>query len=336
MRRVTFEHLIKELSNQPYQSQYDHILSLIEKGRIKPVLASGKNGRKPALYREYWILETDEERQRKAERWKAFKEELEYGLSPSIQIDYYRAHPDIYEAERPWVLMMDRYLKEKREKLHLTESMNERSFEIWGREKFLKEEQGKRVCRHMGISLEMLNLYETTEPLAYYSHTKSVPQNLLIIENKDTFYTMRRHLLGGGKTILGLETGTLIYGAGKQILRSFFDFSLCMEPYVNYAENKIYYFGDLDYEGIGIYEDLCQRFRNEREIIPFKEAYLAMMDKVEADYPLEGLPDTKEKQRQSDGVEFYKWFDVENRERMKVILESGKYIPQEILTTGEL
>lgn len=83
--------------------------------------------------------------------------------------------------------MMDRYLKENREKLYLTESMNERSFVIWGREKFLKEEQGKKVCRHMGISLEILNLYETSEPLAYYSHTKSVPQNLLIIENKDTF-----------------------------------------------------------------------------------------------------------------------------------------------------
>lgn len=59
---------------------------------------------------------------------------------------------------------------------------------------------------------------------------------------------MRRHLLGGGKTILGLETGTLIYGAGKQILRSFFDFSLCMEPYINCTGNQIYYFGGLDYE----------------------------------------------------------------------------------------
>ena len=50
---------------------------------------------------------------------------------------------EVYEAERSWVLMMDRYLKNCREKLRTEESMNEGDFEIWGREKFLKEEQGK-------------------------------------------------------------------------------------------------------------------------------------------------------------------------------------------------
>ncbi len=49
----------------------------------------------------FWIQKNGRGRQRNAEQWKAFKEELEYGLSPSIQIDYYRVHPDIYEAERP-------------------------------------------------------------------------------------------------------------------------------------------------------------------------------------------------------------------------------------------
>ena len=132
-----------------------------------------------------------------------------------------------------------------REKLSRPESINERSFEIWGREKFLSKEQGKKVLSHCGLDLEFLDLYPTAEPLAYYSHTRETPQNLLILENKDTFFSMRRHLLEGGEKILGTEIGTLIYGGGKRIIRSFQDFSLCIEPYMRDAGNKIYYFGEL-------------------------------------------------------------------------------------------
>ena len=344
MKRITLDKLTGKQEKASYQTQYDHIMSLIREGRIKPVAASGKNGKKPALYLEYWITEPEEEQKERLERLRLLKEELEYGLSPAIGIDYYVSHPEVYEAERSWVLMMDRYLKNCREKLRTEESMNERSFEIWGREKFLKEEQGKTVCRHMGISMEMLNIYDTSEPLAYYSHTKKVPQNLLIIENKDTFYTMRRHLISGGGPIFGLETGTLIYGAGKQILRSFRDFSLCMEPYITNSGNKIYYFGDLDYEGISIYEDLCGRFGREWVIEPFKAAYIAMTEKVlntltvqdSLDSGLCSLPGMKEKQSRRGGDLFFGYFEAAEQEKMKAVLLAGKYIPQECLTISDL
>ena len=65
---------------------------------------------------------------------------------------------------------------------------------------------------------------------------------------------MRNYLLNGHTEIFGAEIGTLIYGAGKGIIRSFQDFDLCAEPYMKHPKNTIYYFGDLDYEGIGIYE----------------------------------------------------------------------------------
>ena len=70
---------------------------------------------------------------------------------------------------------------------------------------------------------------------------------------------MRSHLIAAGiLEIFSMEVGTLIYGAGKGILRSFQDFDLCAEPYMTYSENTIFYFGDLDYEGIGIYENLAE------------------------------------------------------------------------------
>ena len=92
--------------------------------------------------------------------------------------------------------------------------------------------------------LSFFNIYETTEPLAYYSRTRNIPQNLLILENKDTFFSMRRHLLEGNEEILGIKIDTLIYGAGKGIFRSFEDFDLCVEPYMQAEGNRIFYFGD--------------------------------------------------------------------------------------------
>ena len=143
-----------------------------------------------------------------------------------------------------WVLLLNEYLKTKRENLHWQISQNERSFEIWNREKFLLKEEGKKVLKRCGLDVEKLNFYQTAEPLAYYSHTRKTPKNMLILENKDTFYSMRRHLLEGKKSILGVTIGTLIYGAGKGIFKSFQDFEFCVEPYMKEKKNQIFYFGD--------------------------------------------------------------------------------------------
>ena len=182
--------------------------------------------------------------------------ELDYRLSPAIGPDYYRRHPAVYREEAPWVRLLSRYLTERGGMPQEPVSLNERSFQIFGREKFLQREQGRKILTHCGVTLEQLEVYRTTEPLAYYSCSTKTPQNVLILENKDTFYSIRRHLLSGRTMLFGAEISTVIYGAGKGILRSFEDFGFCVEPHINDASNRILYFGDLDYEGIGIYERL--------------------------------------------------------------------------------
>ncbi len=321
MKRITLEELLYSHSNFSYDQQYHYIMNLIKTGKIKQVGTSGTNGKKPALYRQYWILEEKKD-------YSELEEELKYRLHPKIQIDYYLSHPDIYEKDRRWVQMLDEYLRNGRSKLDYQESVNERSFEIWNREKFLSKEHGNSILKRCGLSRAELNIYETAEPLAYYSHTREVPQNLLILENKDTFYSMRKHLLDGNKTILGESVGTLIYGAGKRILRSFEDFSLCIEPYMKDGENTIYYFGDLDYEGIRIYEILAEMFQEHWKIIPFLPAYEAMFAKAEQ---VVQLPDTKEQQNRNIRDIFYGYFSDEQVNQIKNILESDRYIPQEIL-----
>ncbi len=328
-KRISLSKLLDKefggLQDIPYEQQYRHISELLAEGKIIPLKASGTNGKRPALCQEYWLIEPEKD-------YHVYEEELKYKLHPLISIDYYLAHLKSYEQDRTWVLRLSEYLKKNRESLNYQESVNERSFEIWGREKFLNREQGGRILKRCGMEIDFLNIYQTTEPLACYSHTREVPQNMLILENKDTFYSMRRHLLDGNDRILGIPIGTLIYGAGKGILRSFQDFELCVEPYMKDKRNDIFYFGDLDYEGIGIFERLAEIAANDWKLIPFAAAYDAMLKKAGKK---EELPDTKEKQNRNIGEKFFSYFAAERIDEMKRILECDKYIPQEILNIAD-
>ena len=61
MKRITLEALLAKKRQADYGQQYMYITGLLESGRIRPLKASGKNGKKPALYREYWLVEEEED-----------------------------------------------------------------------------------------------------------------------------------------------------------------------------------------------------------------------------------------------------------------------------------
>ena len=347
MKKISLEELQKESRTESYPEQYRYICGLIEQQRITPVKSSPRNGKKPALYTSYWLAEEKPD-------YGEELEELQFRTVPAIRTDYYLNHPEVYREERKWVRLLNRFFLEQGEAGSRNlpyVSLNERSFRIWGREKFLQREQGRKILAHCGISLEELHVYRTTEPLAYYSRTRQVPQTILILENKDTFYTMRRWLMGEGEAaqgntgeppfhrIFGSEISTVIYGAGKGILRSSQDFRFCVEPHINHPENEILYFGDLDYEGIGIYERLAALFAageetvectGRHEIKPFIRAYEKMMDKARG-YDNDFLPDMSGNQNRNLSGLFFRYFSHETKEAMIQLLEAGKYIPQEIV-----
>ena len=50
-------------------------------------------------------------------------------------------------------LQLNKYLKERKETLQFKVSANERSFEIWGREKFLSKGQGRRILKRCGLEM---------------------------------------------------------------------------------------------------------------------------------------------------------------------------------------
>ena len=86
MKRIS----LHALHPQDYQQLYEAVLHRIEQGEIKPVKASGKNGKKPVLYREYWLIEQargDEDE---------LVEELSYQYVPAIATGYYMKHLQQY------------------------------------------------------------------------------------------------------------------------------------------------------------------------------------------------------------------------------------------------
>jgi hypothetical protein len=320
---VTLDEIEKFYEIYDYLDLYKRIEEDKKSNILKAVNPKQTNGKSPYLNLKYRIIEEEKDNSK-------LKDELTYLTDPKLHIDYYLKHLDQYQKDRKYVISLSQFLKNEQEALSYQISLNERSFQIWRDEKLLSsnEKSGKRILKNLGLSIYDLNVYETTEPLAYYSHYKSIPQNILIIENKDTFYSMRKYLIEGGTTICGIAFGTLIYGGGKKINKAFQDFSSYMEPYVNHPQNHIMYFGDLDYEGIQIYESLRRLFLEQFSIEPFHNAYRKMIEKVE---DISVLRKTKEGQKEMNTEYFLCSFEPSIRIIMNEILVNRKYIPQESL-----
>lgn len=335
--KVKLEDIINEYPELDYPELCAQVAQLIERGALLPVKCAKNNGRKPALPLRFWKLEEEPD-------FTEIYEELKYKYHPLINTSYYRTHPELYEADRSKLQLLSNYLKDHSDLLAVEETMNERSFEIFHREKFFQREGGLEFCRKAGIEAAKLSFYETSEPLSYYSCSKQSPQNILIIENKDTFFDIRQCMNKGSNRILGTEFGTVIYGAGKGIWKTFADYVNGAENYF-LEDNTLFYFGDLDYEGILIYEHLIAQNWNPRtdragekrsdmawtvDIQLFMSAYEKMLDKA-LKIGFNNLPDMKEKQNANIGTAFLKTFNTVRRSQIEEILNSGKYIPQEIL-----
>lgn len=325
-RKITIDEIEKAYKTNNYIELYDLVSRLIENNEIEAIKSSGGNGKKPAMFKRYRITEETEDTS-------FYLDELHYKISSKFDISYYKKNIDRYKDHREYILALDLFIKEKENLLKTPISMNERSFQIWGREKFLQKEEGKVVLKNVGLKPEYLNYYDTSEPLAYYSKNKKSPQNILILENKDTYYTMRKYLIDSTKMIFGKEIDTVIYGAGKGIIKAFKDYNISVEEYLSNKENRIFYFGDLDYEGIIIYEGFYDAYKDQYDIKPFIEGYKKMIDKI---INVSSLPKTKDGQNRNINEYFLKEFSPEYRQKIKDILKKDLYIPQEVINIIDL
>lgn len=304
-----------------YHAFVKAIESLVKKGVLVPVKAWKTNGLNPPLYNGYKIVSLVEELS------PAMKQKLLTQYHPSLNTSYYLTHPKEYKEDAVFLTKLDTFLKENRDFRSLPPiTANERSFQIFQDEKWLMSRQGHAFRQRVGLTLEDLRCYPTYEPFFYYStglsdDTEKI--NVLIVENKDTFFSLKslfqRDLNKWGHTAFTV----LIYGEGRKIQKSFtFFWEL---PEYRECQAEFYYFGDLDPEGILIWYELQQEVKSI-EFKPFTFFYNALLQKYA------GLaPRMRTEQRFSRKAvsAFLSYFEPLQSKAILKMLEDKRYIPQE-------
>ena len=300
----------------PYTPQSDKIINNIlknleEKGYIQPLKTTNKNLQ--GSFKKYKILKLKEENEEK------IKEEI-LKLDKKIKIDYFLKHPKEYMKNKEIIIPINKFIKQTNGRKIETITVNERSYQIYKNEKCLKENE--EILKKLGLTYKDLYAYDTYEPFFYYINTeyeirKLKNKTILIIENKDTFWTIV-------KAIQKLKIENIymiIYGEGKKILKSF----SYIEEFKIDSKDNIYYFGDIDFEGINIYVSLKEKY-NKYNISAYTKGYETILD-------IERTPEKVRKNQNinQDKIEkFINEFDKKYKDKLIEIFNNKKYIPQEV------
>lgn len=297
------------------------IEALCREGTLQGVKASGSNGRMPALHNRYRKVSGS----LAGEAWGKL-----LGMHPLIKSEVYRKSPRAFAEDQEYLEALDAFLKNPRFKAGLTQaiSVNERSFQIFRDEKFLLSSEGRAFLQRVGLKLEDLSCYVTCEPFFYVDYRElSTSHTALIVENKDTFYSIQRSWRAGARRLGELEFDLLIYGEGRKIVSSF----AFVEDIQGLSPDNlsVLYFGDLDPEGLDIFGALATAFPGYC-IEPLVFGYEALLRLYGQTAPLRR--EKAQKLHPEYEQRFLEFFPPTRRADIKALLAQKRYIPQEGLS----
>lgn len=293
-----------------------HLLQ--EEGQLTPIQNKQLNGKTPGLPLYYWVnIKSQETKWNRLEMMK---------LSDQFDFSYYERHPE-WQTVAEWgrIEKLYQFLQTSQERE--TVSIEERSLELFGHEKFLIDSEsfpeGKGFLTRIGIAEEQLKMVRYGEPFVFWmkqgKEIKDI-QRVLIVENLSFFHTAIRLL---EDELLDYEPELIIYGEGTKIERSF-SFFFRMFPPKNYL---FYYAGDLDASGYGILIRLMEKYQ-DYSIQPALKIYRKM---IECQHQRN---DQKLGQTQNTTYRdlFFQWFTEEEQVLLRQLWQENQRIPQEVLT----
>ncbi len=306
-----------EMMIKPYVQTYEDfaktILQLEKEAILVMVKARGRTNHTPSLAFQYRInkYELTGDYHKELQQYRSI-------LDPSINLDeYYRQDPSVWKNNLPYLLKVNQYLKQFSFPLDQVPAP-ERSYELVGDEKWIAEKGGKEILERIGL-FSLLKIIPVSEPLMFGINPNKInekKQYHLVVENKTTYQGLLPVLT---ETIFS----TLIYGAGKAVVKSIEQFAM---QYPIEANHQFFYFGDLDREGIAIW---CS-FKNKQQAILALPFYLACLEKEAA------VGKEYQKEHNAALEQFLAFFTTERQVQIRSLLAEGKYHPQETLKTKEL
>lgn len=326
-RKTIESNKLQEIINKDYNEVCQIVKKLEMEGYLKAY--GNEHNQRPKNYRlfnKYKII-IEDEKELSSEEIEIYLEEINFKLYSKFEKEKYRSNINLYIKHREKLIMLSEYFKHNRDKLEIQISINERSFEIFKDEKFLKDESSlvKEIFNVIDLNINALNFYYTPEPFFYFTINNQV-NNILIVENKDTFYTIRKLFMENKSIFFGIDFSTVIYGEGKKIINSFEDiFYNNNLTYLNKEECVFYYWGDIDREGFWIYETLKEKYESQK-IELLIDAYLRMIHESKDT----NLRNNKKQQKMKPAD--FSEFNLKTAEYIQDIVYSDKYIPQEILS----
>ncbi|WKY46634.1 DUF2220 family protein [Eubacteriaceae bacterium ES3] len=167
-----------------------------------------------------------------------------------MDASFYLKNPDEYEKDRNHIKRLRDYLKNKSGKL----TINEIAYKIFKDEKALTQIEkssvdGKKILNKLCLDIVSLDGVDTIAP--FYFPVSSKGDTVLVVENKDTCFSLLRLLNNSQTNIKGI-----IFGEGRAV-NKIFNF---LHIYDLEHVGSFLYYGDVDQEGFDIARSLIERY----------------------------------------------------------------------------
>ncbi len=231
------------------------------------------------------------------------------GIDPS----HYLKNPEEYHLEKRYIKRIVEFLDKKKRDL----TLNEVSYIIFQDEKALSQPNkssinGLKILSRLGLTIENLNYSDVIAP--FYYEINGHGNKVLIVENKDTCYSLFRILYKSNTNVKGI-----IYGEGRAIVKKL-DF---IDVYNLDSETSFLYYGDIDQEGFDIFRAIIQKYPNYS--IQLSKILYKELLKYESK-PLKSKRNLRKIDLSTVGLQL-----PEEISKITTILEEEEYIPQEAL-----
>ncbi len=327
LEKYVYRHLKQEYHEQGGYDRFHAVMEeLTSENKIQPVIARKTNGLFLPLYNYYQVRVEEATVEAQLER------RLLTSFHPKLTMTFYLKAPDQFQEDMFYLDAINAFLRsESHNNLSCIVSVNERSFELFGDEKWMTSKAGSALLNRIKVDLDVFNCYRTPEPFFYVKKetVQKTVVNALILENKDTFHTLRLLFKNGMNCWFGTAFDMLIYGEGKKIISSIEfmdDIEECRDKTIN-----VYYFGDIDPEGISIFSKL------HKVATVYVSPFIPFYESLIVKYRNRSKPKRSKKQENAKGnyEAFFSFIDKEMSLEIKEIVDSGCYLPQEGLNRSD-
>jgi len=243
-----------------------------------------------------------------------------YILKLSKEIDlgeYFKLSQEIFRKDLPFIKAVNDYILSSGFPESYVTSQ-ERSFNISGDEKWIDEKNGKKILERIKV-WDKLKIVNDSDPLMLAVNQKGFENPVhyhLIVENKATFLALMDILSETNYT-------TLIYGCGWKIVSNYY----MIDKQLNLKDkNEFMYFGDIDKEGISIWNSLNEKMKVNIAVDFYKEL-------LKKDYSI----GKKNQKRNNEAIDnLLSFFTNSEKEVLLNMINSDGYLPQEGLNKEEL